>query len=66
MDNKCYVCTKDILKKYICKDCYFSLLREKERLENALKVIAKFQYVTASKDALLLSGWAEQALEANK
>jgi len=32
-DKKCYVCQKDTLKKYICKDCYFKVVRENEKLE---------------------------------
>lgn len=33
-DSKCYVCQKDTLKKYICKNCYFELFRENERLND--------------------------------
>ena len=32
-DKKCYVCQKDTLKNYICKPCYFRLLRDKEKLQ---------------------------------
>jgi len=34
-----------------------------EYSKDVLKEITKFQYETDSKDALILSGWAEQALE---
>ena len=37
MDKNCYVCQKDILKKYICKDCYFEILRENQQLKEKLK-----------------------------
>jgi len=39
------------------------LSEKNEYLKAVLKIIAKYQYQTASKGALLLSGWAEQALE---
>lgn len=38
-DSKCYVCTKDTLKKYICKYHYFEALRKAERYEDALRKI---------------------------
>jgi len=43
-----------------------ALSEKNEYLKAVLKIIAKYQYQTASKGALLLSGWAEQALETKK
>jgi hypothetical protein len=40
-DKNCYVCQKDTLKKYICKDCYFKVVRENEELKKRLSTITQ-------------------------
>lgn len=40
-DKNCYVCQKDTLKKYICKDCYFKVVRENEELKKKLSTIVQ-------------------------
>ena len=39
------------------------LKAEIERLREALRAIDEFRYETDSKDAMLLAGWAKQALQ---
>jgi len=41
IDKNCYVCCKDILKKYICKKCYFTVVRENEELKKRLSTIVQ-------------------------
>ena len=41
-DKNCYVCQKNTLKKYICKDCYFKIVRENEELKKALRICNMF------------------------
>jgi len=44
-DKKCYVCQKDTIKKYICKDHYFEQVRENERLRGVLKKIKDWSHI---------------------
>ena len=52
MDKNCYICQKDTLKKYICKECYFKIVTERDKLKSALEEIREgcYREVTTAQD----------------